>query len=109
MVEAGEGPVVAVDVARRLGPTQGDEDRRLPTIMETLSRATLLGSAERTERNRALAALVICPGVNDVGLREFSALDRAIAEGRAAAEQALADGGADALRDVLTGAGPSTR
>ena len=73
----------------------GDRDRRrstararertetppLPSIMETMTRATVLGSVERAERNRSLAALVISPDVQDVGLREFSALDRAVAAG----------------------------
>jgi hypothetical protein len=41
--------------------------------------------------------------VQDVGLREFSGLDRAIAAGRTAAEAALTDG-ADALSGRLEGA-----
>jgi predicted acylesterase/phospholipase RssA len=61
--------------------------------METMTRATVLGSVERAERNRSLAALVISPDVQDVGLREFRALDRAVTAGYAAAEASLADGG----------------
>jgi len=101
MDEVGEGPILAVDVVRRLEATAEDEAPSLPTIMETLSRATVLGSVERAERNRTLATLVVSPGVHDVGLRDFSALDRAVEAGRVAAEQALADGGAAALRRVL--------
>jgi NTE family protein len=103
MDEAREGPVVAVDVVRRMDAVPRDEEPRLPTIMETLSRATVLGSVERAERNRALATLVVGPDVHDVGLREFSALDRAVAAGREAAERALEAGGADALREALAG------
>ena len=57
----------------------------------------MLGSVERAERNRALARLVIAPDVQDVALREWSALDRAVDAGRRAAEDALAAGGADEL------------
>ena len=54
MAEADEGPIVAVDVIRR--PRLGEgPPARLPTIMETLARATVLSSADRAERNRALA------------------------------------------------------
>ncbi len=95
-----EGPIVAVDVVRRL-ESQPGEAVRIPSIMETLSRATVLGSVERAEKNRGLAALTISPEVQDIGLREFKALDRAVAAGHAAATAALADGGADLLREAL--------
>ena len=99
MYDSHEGPVIAVDVVRRLDVESSSPAARLPSIMETMTRATVLGSVERAERNRALATLVISPDVQDVGLREFSALDRAVAAGRAAAEAALADAGD--LRDRL--------
>ena len=95
-----EGPIVAVDVVRRLESRPG-QAVRIPSIMETLSRATVLGSVERAEMNRGLATLTISPEVQDIGLREFKALDRAIAAGHAAATAALADGGADVLREAL--------
>jgi len=95
-----EGPIVAVDVVRRL-ESQPGEAVRIPSIMETLSRATVLGSVERAERNRGLATLTISPEVQDIGLREFRALDRAIAAGYAAGTAALSDGGADLLREAL--------
>ena len=72
--------------------------RRIPSIMETMARSTILGSGERSERNRKLATLVISPDAQDIGLREFKALDRAIEAGYEAASAALAAGGADALR-----------
>ena len=96
-----EGPIVAVDVARR-HDHPSDEEARIPSIMETMTRATILGSAERTQRNRKLATLVISPEAQDIGLREFKELDRAIAAGDEAASAALADGGADVLRSALS-------
>lgn len=102
MHESREGPVVAIDVVRRLDLDAPGAARRLPPIMETMTRATVLGSAERAERNRALATLVISPDLHGVGLRDFSVLDHAIAVGRAAAEEALREDGA-ALRAALQG------
>ena len=100
MWESAEGPIVAIDVVRRLEPTEGDE-APLPSIMETLSRATVLGSVERAEKNRDLALLVITPDVQDIPLRDFRALDRAIEAGRAAARRALDEGAADAIRAAV--------
>jgi predicted acylesterase/phospholipase RssA len=100
MADTAEGPIVAVDVVRRLEPSEADEPS-LPSIMETLSRATVLGSVERAERNRALALLVIAPEVQDVPLRDFRSLDRAIEAGRAAARAALDAGGRNAIRAAL--------
>jgi len=96
-----EGPIVAVDVIRRMEEADESVAPALPSIMETLSRATVLGSVERAERNRRLADLVVTPGVQDVGLREFSALDRAGAAGRDAMHAVLEAGGADRLRARL--------
>jgi hypothetical protein len=70
--------------------------------MEILSRATVLASVERAERNRKLAALTIAPEVQSIALREFSQLRRAAELGRRAAEDALASGGADKLRAALS-------
>ncbi len=104
MDEVGEGPVVAVDVVRRMDVPRDDQSSRLPRIMETLARATVLSSVERAERNRSLATLIVSPDVHEVGLRQFSALDQAVAAGREAAERALENGGADALHEALAGA-----
>jgi predicted acylesterase/phospholipase RssA len=90
---------------RRLELEDQAETPRLPSIMETMTRATVLGSVERAERNRSLAALVISPDVQDVGLREFRALDRAVSAGYAAAEAALADGGGLDLGQLKVPAG----
>jgi predicted acylesterase/phospholipase RssA/CRP-like cAMP-binding protein len=101
MVADDEGPVVAVDVARKVDGPDDSSVPALPSITETLSRATVLGSAERAERNRALADLVVTPEVQDVALREFSALERAVVAGREGALAALDGGGAERLRELL--------
>jgi predicted acylesterase/phospholipase RssA/CRP-like cAMP-binding protein len=97
-----EGPIVAVDVIRRLDEVDGATAPPLPSIMETLSRATVLGSVERAERNRRLADLLVTPDVQDVAMREFSALDRAADAGREAMQAALENGGAELLRERLS-------
>ncbi len=101
MADAAEGPIVAVDVVRRLEATGGDEPT-VPSIMETLSRATVLGSVERAERNRELALLVIAPDVQDIPLRDFRSLDRAIEAGRAATRDALDAGARDEILAAVT-------
>ncbi len=103
LMDLAEGPVVAVDVIRRMehDEPQADVSPRLPSIMETLSRATVLGSVERSERNRRLAVLTITPDVQSIGLREFGRLRQAVEAGRRAAESALEDGGAETLRALL--------
>jgi predicted acylesterase/phospholipase RssA/CRP-like cAMP-binding protein len=99
MADAAEGPIVAVDVVRRL-EASADDEPPLPSIMETLSRATVLGSVERAERNRDLALLVITPDAQGIPLRDFRSLDRAIEAGRAATRLALDAGG----REEIVGA-----
>jgi NTE family protein len=102
MAGSEEGPVVAVDVARTPGPQDGEgPEPALPAIMETLARATVLGSAERSAANRALAALTIVPDVQDIALRDFAQLDRGIEAGRAAALAALENGGRELLQQAL--------
>lgn len=102
MAAEDEGPIVAVDVIRRLDDVGGTSSPPVPSIMETLSRATVLGSVERAERNRRLADLLVTPDVQDVAMREFSALDRAADAGRDAMRAALEGGGADVLRERLS-------
>lgn len=104
MAETGEGPVVAVDVIRRMGTAEdADSAPTLPSIVETLSRATVLGSVERAESNRALARVIVTPDVQEIALRDFSQLDKAIEAGRRAAEDALAAGGKEALAASMNG------
>ncbi len=99
MVGYESGPVVAVDVMRRLesDDPEASPETLLPTILETLSRATVLGSVERAEANRELADLLITPDVQDISLRGFRYLERAVDAGRRAAEEALSAGGKEAL------------
>jgi predicted acylesterase/phospholipase RssA len=101
MADAGEGPIVAVDVVRRL-ETPAEGEPSLPSIMETLSRATVLGSVERAERNRELALLVITPDAQDIPLRDFRALDRAVEAGRVAARAALDAGAREEILAAVT-------
>jgi predicted acylesterase/phospholipase RssA len=103
MVAAESGPVLAVDVMRQFASAgvTGAEGS-LPTILETLSRATVLSSVERAEANRRLAQVVVSPLVEGVALRDFRKLDVAVDAGRRAAEEMLASGAFEALA-----AGPS--
>ena len=105
MAERGEGPILASDVIRRLSPREAADSSlpALPSLVETLSRATVLGSVERAESNRALAQLVVTPDVQDIPLRDFTQLDRAIEAGRRAAEQTLAGGGKEILLALIRG------
>jgi predicted acylesterase/phospholipase RssA len=100
MFESGEGPIVAVDVVRRLERAAA-ADASLPSIVETLSRATVLGSVERAERNRDLALLVVTPDVQDIPLRDFRSLDRAIEAGRASARATLDSGAREAILSAV--------
>lgn len=109
MVADEPGPVVAVDVMRRIDIDELKASARtsLPTILETLSRATVLGSVDRARANRGLAQIVITPEVQDVPLRDFHHLDRAVDAGRRAAEEALAAGAKDALLAALSPTQPA--
>jgi len=102
------GAVVAVDVMRRREDAASGRSPGIPTILETLSRATVLGSIERAETNRALADLLVTPDVQDVSLRGFRNLDRIVEAGRRAAEAALAAGGREALESARTRRLPSS-
>ena len=62
--------------------------------METITRATVLGGSERTQRNRELSTLVISPEAQDIG-------SSTVAAGYEAATTALAAGGADSLQSAL--------
>ena len=102
MVEGEKGPVLAVDVMRRLESVdlESGGDALMPTILETLSRATVLGSVGRAEANRKLADVLVTPDVQDIPLRGFRHLSRAVDAGRRAAEEALADGLVERLERV---------
>lgn len=83
MAATGEGPVLAVDV---LGRTRLGRPGALPTLLETLSRTTVLASWQRVAENAAQAQRVIAPDVQAIGLLEFRRLDQAVAAGRRAVD-----------------------
>ncbi len=103
MVADEPGPVVAVDVMRRIALDELKASVRtsLPTILETLARATVLGSVDRARANRGLAQIVITPDVQHVALRDFRNLEQAVDAGRRAAEEALAAGAKETLLNAL--------
>lgn len=84
MVERDEGPVLAVDVTAGGGVGTPES---MPSIIETLTRSTMLGSRRATVDSRSQAQVVFRPRVDDVGLMEFSRIDTLIARGREAVER----------------------
>jgi NTE family protein len=98
MAAADEGPIVAIDVVRRMS-TEGEQPP-VPTIGETLARATVLGGAERAEANRRLADVLVTPDVQQVPLRGWSRVDEAIEAGKRAMEAALESHDARVLEDT---------
>lgn len=107
MAAADEGPIIAVDVMRKTiagsdqtgtgdGPVLPMQRSlpgarvRLPTLLETLGRSSVMGSWRKAEANRPLASLVISPELVGVGLLDFKKIDQIIREGRQAANSALA-------------------
>jgi NTE family protein len=107
MASSGEGPVVAVDVmGRKLeasanrSPTTGGrrfrvrrravgQELALPSILETLSRVTVLGSWRAAAQNREQAAAIVTPDLAGIGLFEFGRIEAAVQAGRTAAHEAL--------------------
>jgi predicted acylesterase/phospholipase RssA/CRP-like cAMP-binding protein len=104
MASRSEGRVIAVDVMRRLDAPRSRRRTRgfAPSIVETLTRATFLGSHERAASNRERADVVIAPAVADIELLQFDRIDHAVAAGRAAADAALEEGLDDLLRTAIT-------
>ena len=96
MAATGKGPVIAVDVmghghdARFAGLPSANQ--RLPGIVDTLARATVLGSWRFAAANRDVASATITPAVSDIALLDFTQLDHAIEQGRRAARAALDTG-----------------
>ncbi len=96
MSQAGEGPVLAIDIKggeERTGPREGRDGgeprRRLPSLPETLGRIALLSSANTDDAAQRLADLTIAVRVSGVGLLEFHQIDHAREAGRRAAVAAL--------------------
>jgi len=82
------GPIVAVDVMRQLAVTRRDGEAPL-TLMDILVRSTVLGSRHASALATEQVALVISPPVQDIGLRDFRQIDRAVEAGRRAARTAF--------------------
>ena len=83
-----EGPVIAVDVAGHFAHQSG----RLPTLVETISRAMVLGSRRKAADSASLAQLSITPRLDNIRLFDFARLDEIVRLGQDAAEKALAAG-----------------
>lgn len=90
MARRDEGPVLAVDVSAGTGRIGGDG---LPSIIETLTRSTMLGSRRATAESRRRARVVFRPRVDDVGLLDFARIDALVSRGRDSVQDAL-DAGA---------------
>jgi predicted acylesterase/phospholipase RssA len=104
MARTGAGPVIAVDVGQyemaptparprrrlaRLGSALTGTELQLPRIGETLLRTLTTGSADTVAAALRHADVVIAPRVEDIGMLDWKALDRARAIGRRAAREAL--------------------
>jgi NTE family protein len=81
------GPIVAVDVMRQL-PVARDGEGPL-SLLEILVRATVLGGRHASALATEHVSLVISPRVQDIGLRDFRQIDRAVEAGRRAARTML--------------------
>jgi predicted acylesterase/phospholipase RssA len=105
MAATREGPVIAVDVTTRYRPPASDGQRRRrssnanglwdnhtprPSVLETISRALVLGSVDTEQAAREHADIVIQPVEPDVGMLEWHQLDRVRERGRRAAREVLA-------------------
>jgi NTE family protein len=107
MAERAEGPIIAVDVSRRLGMQArarrpGLErmsrrlrrlltgyDQQLPKLRETILWTIALGSTDTVNAALTHADVVISPRVEGIGILEWDALPRALEIGRRAAHEAL--------------------
>lgn len=86
MAEEHEGPILAVDVMRPFGPGASITP---PGIVDTIGRAMVLGSWQKSARTRPLAHLVVTPDLGTIGMSEFGRMDELVELGRQAAEAAL--------------------
>ena len=89
-LEEDEGPIVAVNISTGGSGRSRSGEPRVPTIMETLLRSMLMGSAAAIDDARRRAAIVVTPDTRGIGLLEFHQIDRAIEAGRAAGRAAIA-------------------
>lgn len=95
MLARAEGPVIAVDVSAGAGHV--DAGGGLPSIIETLTRSTMLGSRRATAESRRDAAAVLRPKVDDIGLMDFARFDTLVRRGHDAVLDALGKGELDGL------------
>jgi predicted acylesterase/phospholipase RssA len=113
-----DGPIVAVDVsADRWRPRTvawearpgarglrahltllaGRGPERVPTLAETLTRATVIGNWRLAIDNRARADVVITPRVEDTSILDFRRLNSIVEIGRTATRESL-----DAVQKLVT-------
>jgi NTE family protein len=109
MALAGEGPVIAVDVAVNVRGAQARREERprlagltraarrvltgseatIPHLGETIVRSITVGSSDTAAAARTHADLVITPDVEGIALMDWKAIDRSREIGRQAARAAL--------------------
>ncbi len=107
MAQRAEGPIIAVDVSRRVGmPPRARRpgfermsrqlrrlltgyEQRLPKLRETILWTMALASTDTVNAALTHADLVISPRVEGIGILEWDALPRALEIGRRAAHEAL--------------------
>ena len=107
MASRAEGPIIAVDVSRRLGMPRPARrpaleriarmlrrgltgyEQRLPRLSETIHWTIALGSTDTVNAALQHADLVISPRVEGIGILDWGQLPRALEIGRRAAREAL--------------------
>src|SRR5699024_6765402 len=89
MAAVREGPVLGMDVMGRRS-MRGHGPPPVPSLLETLSRVTVLGSWDRARRNRELAEWIVTPELEGVGMLDFRRLPELVERGRAAGRGLLA-------------------
>ena len=110
MRDLAPGPVIALTVGSGEGPRSekrnqdhvpskwsalkarlvgGDADPAIPSIVDILMGAAMVGGRRMSMAFEPMANLVIHPDLSDVGLLEFSAMDRCVEEGYRLAVEAL--------------------
>jgi len=100
MTDQSEGPVIAVDAARRRWDTRPSRRRPVPNIVELIARSSMLGGSQELDLDRHAARLVIEPELPDVRQFGFTHLDALVASGRSAARAAAGE-----LEDLRWGPG----